>query len=226
MNRAVVCWSSGKDSAFALHAARQQGALEVVAILTTLNGDAERVSMHGVRETLLDAQARMLALPCLKVPLPAECANDVYEREMGRACERLLADGVTHMIFGDLFLADIRAYRERMLADTGITPVFPLWGRDTAALAAEMVASGVRAHLSCIDTRQLDRGFAGRAFDESLLAELPTDVDPCGENGEFHTFCHAAPVFAREIPVRTGETHEADGFLFTDLVPAGDAAPD
>lgn len=224
MPKAAVCWSSGKDSAFALHVARQEG-LEVVTILTTLNADAGRVSMHGVRETLLDAQARMLALPCLKVPLPATCTNEVYERAMGRACEALVADGVTRMIFGDLFLADIRAYRENMLAGSGIAPVFPLWGRDTAALAREMVAAGVRAHLSCIDTRQLDRGFAGRTFDERFLAELPPEVDPCGENGEFHTFCSAAPVFAGAIPVRTGETHETDGFLFTDLVPAGDATP-
>jgi uncharacterized protein (TIGR00290 family) len=220
MPKAVMCWSSGKDSAFALHVALEEGELEVVGILTTLNRDAERVSMHGVRETLLDSQARMLGLPCVKVPLPADCPNEVYEREMESACERLLADGVTHMIFGDLFLEDVRAYRERTLADTGIAPVFPLWGRDTTALAAEMLSSGIRAHLSCIDTRRLDRSFAGRAYDKSLLADFPADIDPCGENGEFHTFCSAAPVFAGEIPVRTGETHEVDGFLFTDLVPA------
>ena len=176
--------------------------------------------MHGVREQLLDAQARSLNLPIIKVNLPERCSNEIYQREMAKACAAMVADGITHMIFGDLYLEDIRDYRINMLEGTGLTPVFPIWGRDTATLAQEMLTSGLKARLTCIDSRVLEDRFAGRRYDQALLAELPKAVDPCGENGEFHTFCFAGPMYAGEIACQTGARHRAGNFLFTDLRPA------
>jgi uncharacterized protein (TIGR00290 family) len=218
--KALLAWSSGKDSAWALHELRREGALEVVGLLTTVTSEFCRVSMHAVREELLALQAASLGLPCRKVRIPWPCPNDAYEAEMARALGEARAAGVTRVAFGDLFLADVRAYREKLLAGTGIEPAFPLWGRDTARLAREMIEGGLRATLTCVDPRQLDGAFAGREFDAALLAELPPGVDPCGERGEFHSFAWAGPMFAREIPVRRGEIVQREGFVFADLLPA------
>ncbi len=221
--KALVAWSSGKDAAWALHEARRGGALEVVGLLTTVTSEFARVSMHAVREALLDRQAASLGLPCRKVLIPWPCANEVYEAEMARAMADARAAGVTRVVFGDLFLEDVRAYREQKLAGTGIEPVFPLWGRDTGRLAREMMDGGLRATITCVDPRRLGAAFAGRAYDAALLAELPPDVDPCGERGEFHTFAWAGPMFARPVPVAGGEVVTREGFVFADLLPA-DAA--
>ena len=217
--RALVSWSSGKDSAWALHAVRSQGEVEVAGILTTVTAEFARVAMHAVRETLLDEQARALGLPCRKVRLPWPCSNEAYEREMAEALRAARAEGVTRVVFGDLFLQDIRSYREAKLAGTGIAPIFPLWQRDTSALAREMIDGGLRATLTCVDPTKVDRGFAGRSFDRALLGELPGTVDPCGENGEFHTFAWAGPMFTTPISVIAGEVVERDGFVFADLLP-------
>jgi uncharacterized protein (TIGR00290 family) len=221
--KAIVSWSSGKDAAWALHAVRSQGEVEVVGILTTVNAEFSRVAMHAVREALLDAQARALGLPCRKVTLPWPCSNDVYERELAQALAAARADGVTHVVFGDLFLQDIRDYREAKLAGTGIAPLFPLWQRDTRALAREMIDGGLRAFLTCVDPKKLERRFAGRCFDRALLEELPRGVDPCGENGEFHTFAAAGPMFDAPIQVAPGDVVDREGFVFADLLPG--AAP-
>jgi len=217
--RAYVSWSSGKDSAFALHEARRRGLVEVVGVLTTVNAVYNRVAMHGVRESLLDRQLAALRLPCIKVPLPSPCPNAVYEERMAEATARIKAEGVRHIVFGDLFLEDIRAYREAKLRAADVEGVFPLWQRDTHALARDMIASGLVAHITCVDPRQLDRKFAGRRFDAALLAALPGTVDPCGENGEFHTVVSAGPMFAAPIAVTTGEVVERDGFVFADVLP-------
>lgn len=217
MQRALLSWSSGKDSAWALHELRRGGELELVGLVTTVNQAFERVAMHGVREALLERQAEAAGLPLWKVPLPHPCPNEVYEARMAALIERARAAGVTAMAFGDLFLEEIRAYRERQLAGTGIEPRFPLWGRPTAELAREMVDAGLRARLVCVDPRQLDRRFAGRVYDPELLDELPPQVDPCGERGEFHTFCTAGPMFRAPLAVRAGEVVERDGFVFADL---------
>ena len=218
--KALCAWSSGKDSAFALHEARIRGELEVVSILTTITSGYDRVSMHGVREELLDRQARALDLPCEKVFIPAPCSNAEYEARMGAAMERARAAGITHVVFGDLFLEDVRAYRERTLSTVSMQPVFPLWRRDTRELARAMIAAGIRAHLACVDPRHLDASFAGRTFDDALLADLPPRVDACGENGEFHTFVSAGPMFSAPIDVVTGAVVQRDGFVFADLLEA------
>lgn len=215
--RAWLSWSSGKDSAWTLHVLRVRGEVEVVGLLTTLNREAARVAMHAVREELLDAQAEAAGLPLVKVFLPHPCSNDIYEKAMGGAIVQARDAGVTHMAFGDLFLEDVRRYRERMLAGAGIEPLFPLWGEPTGRLAERMVAAGLRAHLTCVDPAQLSGTFAGRTFDESLLKDLPEQVDPCGERGEFHTFAHAGPMFDRPIPIVPGEVVTRDGFVFADL---------
>lgn len=225
-SRAWVAWSSGKDSAWTLHTVRQRGDYEIVALLTTVNRTHGRVAMHAVRESLVDAQASAAGLELVKVPIPASCTNAVYEQAMAEAMERARAEGVYHIVFGDLFLEDIREYRERHLAACGMTAVFPLWGRDTKELACEMVCGGLTAWLTCVDPRQLDPSFAGRRFDARLLEDLPTSVDPCGERGEFHTFADAGPMFRQPIPVERGEIVERDGFVFADLVPVAAAAGD
>ena len=217
---AFLFWSSGKDSAFALHEVRRLGLARIVGLLTTINEVYDRVAMHGVRRALLDRQIAALGLPCIQVPLPSPCPNEVYEARMVDATGRIKEQGIRHMIFGDLFLEDIRAYREERLAQAGMEGLFPLWKRDTAVLAREMIASGLVAHLVCVDPKQLDRRFAGRRYDSRLLDELPADVDPCGENGEFHTFASAGPMFAAPIPVQAGEVVEREGFVFADLLPA------
>ncbi|MGH9730616.1 MAG: ATP-binding protein [Candidatus Acidiferrales bacterium] len=218
--KAWLSWSSGKDSAWALHVMRQRDDVEITALLTTINRTHNRVAMHAVREALLDAQAAATGLPLVKAAIPSPCPNEIYERAMAEAMERARAEGVTHMIFGDLFLEDIRKYREENLAKCGMVPVFPLWLEDTHLLAQEMLAGGLRAYLTCVDPKKLDATFAGRAFDEKLLGDLPDSIDPCGENGEFHTFACAGPMFASPIPVTAGEIVQRDGFVFADLLPA------
>jgi uncharacterized protein (TIGR00290 family) len=222
--KAWLAWSSGKDSAWALHTSRQRGEFEVVALLTTINRTYQRVAMHAVRESLVEMQAAAAGLPLVKVPIPSPCPNEVYEQAMSEAMARARAEGVWHVVFGDLFLEDIRAYREKHLAACGMTPVFPVWGKNTRRLAEEMLAGGLSAFLTCVDPRKLDRAFAGRRFDAHLLRDLPPSVDPCGENGEFHTFANAGPMFEREIPLEVGEIVERDGFVFADLLPRALAA--
>jgi uncharacterized protein (TIGR00290 family) len=216
--KALIAWSSGKDSAFALHEVRLAGAFEVVGALTTVTETFGRVSIHGVREDILRAQLSAAELPPLVVSIPYPCPNDVYEQRMSEALVEVRKRGVTHMIFGDLFLEDVRAYREAKLAGTGITPVFPLWGRPTAQLAREMTASGLDAIVATVDLAKLPASFAGRAFDAALLAELPDSVDPCGENGEFHTCVVDGPMFRRKLPVSRGELVERDGYAYRDLL--------
>jgi uncharacterized protein (TIGR00290 family) len=214
-----LSWSSGKDSAWSLHVMRQRGDVEISALLTTVNEKYQRVAMHAVRESLLDAQAAAAGLPLMKVSIPSPCPNEVYERAMADAMTLAHAEGITHVAFGDLFLEDIRKYREENLAKCGMTPVFPLWLKDTRKLANEMIESRLRAYLTSVDPKKLDASFAGRAFDKALLADLPANVDPCGENGEFHTCVVAGPMFASPIDVSVGEIVERDGFVFADLVP-------
>ena len=218
--KALLSWSSGKDAAWALHALRLAGEVEVVGLLTSTNAAFDRVAMHGVRETLLEAQAEAVGLPLWKVPLPWPCSNEDYQARMAGVCAEAVAKGIEVMAFGDLFLEDVRDYRIQNLAGTGLRPLFPIWNDDTAGLAREMVAAGLKATLVCVDPRALEAGFAGRAFDEGLLAELPPTVDPCGERGEFHTFAWNGPMFRHPVPVQAGEVVERDGFVFADLVPA------
>lgn len=216
--KALIAWSSGKDSAWALHEARRD--YDVVGALTTVTDAFSRVSMHGVREELLRAQVEAAGLPPIIVRIPYPCPNEIYEREMAKTMNDAKARGVAHVIFGDLFLEDIRAYREARLKDVGLMPVFPLWLRPTAQLAREMIAAGVEAHLSVVDLKKLPAAFAGRRFDGRLLIDLPDSIDPCGENGEFHSFVSAGPMLSRRIPVNVGETVEREGFAFADLLPA------
>ena len=214
-----MSWSSGKDSTLALHAARVAGEVEIVGLLTTVNSTADRVAMHAVRRELLASQADSLGLPLHVVELPWPCPNEVYEQRMTDAVGRAVADGVQRMVFGDLFLEDVRSYREQMLAGTGIEPVFPLWHRPTAELAEEMLVSGIRAVVTCVDPAQAPRELAGRWFDRELLKSLPARVDRCGENGEFHTFVVDGPGFGYPLDVSVGEIVERDGFVFADVVP-------
>jgi len=218
-----MSWSSGKDSALALHEVRASGDVDVTGLLVTMNAAADRVAMHAARRTLLEAQATALGLPVHLAQLPWPCPND-YERLMTGAVEAAKADGATALVFGDLFLRDIRAYREQQLAGTGLTPLFPLWERPTADLAVQMIDVGIDAVVTCVDPKALDRSFAGRRFDAQFLADLPSTVDPCGENGEFHTFVRNAPGFSRPIAAEVGEIVERDGFVFCDVLPATPAA--
>ncbi|MFZ0249327.1 MAG: hypothetical protein WAL61_05230 [Acidimicrobiales bacterium] len=213
-----MSWSSGKDSTFALQSVGPD--IEVTGLLVTVNEDADRVAMHAVRRALLEQQADRMGLPLHVVPIPSPCPNEVYEARMGEAMAEALREGVGAVVFGDLFLEDVRRYREQALAPTGIVPLFPLWARPTEALAREMVSAGVRAVLTCVDPAQLSPSFVGRDFDDDLLHELPAGVDPCGERGEFHTFVWDAPSFSAPIPIRTGERVTRDGFAFCDVLPA------
>jgi uncharacterized protein (TIGR00290 family) len=217
MKKTLVSWSSGKDSAWLVHVLRRRGDVQIGGLLTTINEAAKRVAMHAVRVDLLQAQADALGLPVWQIPIPSPCPNDVYERAMAEAVARAVAEGFTHVAFGDLFLEDVRRYREERLAGTGLAPLFPLFGADTAALAREMVASGLRARITCLNPKVLDRRFAGREFDAALLSDLPPAIDPCGERGEFHTCAYAGPMFSRPLQIETGVTVERDGFVFTDL---------
>jgi len=216
--KALISWSSGKDSAFALHEIRQAGELDVVGAVTTITETFGRVSIHGVRQEILVAQLAAAGLPPRIVPIPYPCPNEIYEARMGEAVAGAVREGITHMIFGDLYLADIRAYREQKLAGTGITPVFPLWDRPTLPLARAMIESGLQAYLATVDLKKLPAEFAGRKFDAQLLADLPQGVDPCGENGEFHTCVAAGPMFSHPLAVTTGERVERDGYAYCDLV--------
>jgi uncharacterized protein (TIGR00290 family) len=229
MKRILLSWSSGKDSAWALHILRQHPEYELAGLLTTFNQAFDRVAMHGVRRALVEQQAAAAGLPLWTVPLPWPCSNAEYEAIMSRVCSDAVARGIQCVAFGDLYLEDVRAYRERQLAGTGLKPLFPLWGLPTPALARKMIASGLKATLTCVDTNKIDARFAGRRFDEDLLNDLPATADPCGENGEFHSFAHAGPMFSREIPVVPGETVTRDQFVFADLLPRdllpGDQSP-
>jgi uncharacterized protein (TIGR00290 family) len=215
----MLSWSSGKDCAWALHVLRHDPDVEMVALLTTINASVDRVAMHAVRRSLVEAQAAAAGLPLWTVPIPSPCPNEIYEARMREALARAKDAGITHVAFGDLFLEDVRRYREERMAGTGIEPVFPLWGRPTAALAREMIDAGVQAVLTCVDPKQLDPSFIGRRFDAALVADLPPGVDPCGERGEFHSFCCAGPMFSAPIAVTTGEIVTRDGFTFVDVLP-------
>jgi uncharacterized protein (TIGR00290 family) len=217
MKRILLSWSSGKDSAWSLHVLRQRAEYEVVGLLTTFNEEAGRVAMHAVRRELVEWQAASVGLPLWAVPLPWPCSNEQYEGLMAQTCAKAVAEGIEGIAFGDLFLEDVRAYREKQMKDTGLESVFPVWGMPTPALANAMIRCGLRAKLTCIDTEKLDRSFAGREFDEALLAALPKDVDPCGERGEFHSFVYAGPMLNAVLPVSVGETVVRDQFVFTDL---------
>jgi uncharacterized protein (TIGR00290 family) len=215
--KALISWSSGKDSAFALHEVLRNGAFDVVGALTTVTETFGRVSIHGVRQQILRAQLDAAGLSPTIVPIPYPCPNEIYEARMAEAVAQAVQDGITHIIFGDLFLQDIRAYREQKLTRSGITPVFPLWGRPTRQLARAMIASGLEAYIATVDLKKLPADFAGRKFDAQLLADLPGGVDPCGENGEFHTCVVAGPIFSRRLVVTPGERVERDGYAYCDL---------
>ena len=216
--KAWMSWSTGKDSALALYEVKQKNEVQVVELLTTVTEIFQRVSIHGVRESLLLHQARELGLPVHIVKIPNPCPNEVYDEHMAAALEEAKSQGVEYVVFGDLFLEDIRKYREKMLEGTGVNPLFPLWGKPTNVLARSMIESGIRAVTTCVDPKQLPSDFVGRIFDESFLAELPDDVDPCGEHGEFHTFVYDCPLFTRPIPIEIGKIVERDGFVFCDVM--------
>jgi uncharacterized protein (TIGR00290 family) len=220
----LLSWSSGKDSAWALHLLNQQHPGAVAALLTTMNAGVDRVAMHGVRRDVLQAQAAAAGLPLWTVPLPDPCSNDVYEARMREAVARAVAEGFTHAAFGDLFLEDVRRYREERLAGSGLEPLFPVWNLPTTGLAERMIAAGLRARLACVDTRVLPASFVGREFNRELLDELPAGVDPCGERGEFHTCVYAGPMFARPLIVEACETVARDVFVWTELVCPGTRA--
>jgi uncharacterized protein (TIGR00290 family) len=217
MKQVLLSWSSGKDSAWALHRLRQEPGIELAGLLTTLNTEFQRVAMHGTRRAVLEAQARAAGLPLWIVPLPWPCANEVYEQRMAEVCQRATGEGIEAIAFGDLFLADVRAYRERQLKPTGLEPLFPLWEMPTAELAESMIAGGLRARLACVDTRQLPESFAGREFDSALLGDLPPEIDPCGERGEFHTCVYAGPMFSAPLQLEAGEVVNRDGFVYADF---------
>ena len=214
----VISWSSGKDSAWTLHLLRQQNEYEITGLLTTVNQEFGRVAMHGVRREILQAQAAAAGLPLFEVPLPWPCSNQIYEERMRIAVQRLVDDGVSVMAFGDLFLEDIRAYREEKLNGSGITPIFPLWQRPTRELMQEMLAGGLCARIATLDPKRLPREFIGRELSLALLDELPAGCDPCAENGEFHTVAFAGPMFFGPIALRAGEVVEREGFVYQDFM--------
>jgi uncharacterized protein (TIGR00290 family) len=214
----LLSWSSGKDSAWALHLLNLKRPGAVGALLTTVNESVDRVAMHGVRREVLEAQARAAGLPLRVVAIPHACSNEVYEARMQEAVEQAVADGFTHAAFGDLFLEDIRRYREKQLAGSGLTPMFPVWGIPTDLLAEQMMAAGLRARLSCVDMRVLGPSFAGREYNATLLADLPNGVDPCGENGEFHTCVCDGPMFNGPVRLDVGQLEKRDPFAWADLL--------
>jgi uncharacterized protein (TIGR00290 family) len=217
MKRILLSWSSGKDCAWALHVLRQQPGIEIVGLLTTLNSEFDRVAMHGTRRSVLEAQAAAAQLPLWIVPLPWPCTNEIYEQRMAEACARVVRERIDAIAFGDLFLRDVRDYREKQLAPTGLEPLFPLWEIPTDQLARDMIAGGLRAKLVCVDSRQLDPSFAGRDFDASLLSDLPKGIDPCGERGEFHSCAYAGPMFSAPVALQAGDSVHRDGFVYTDF---------
>jgi uncharacterized protein (TIGR00290 family) len=219
LTKVILSWSSGKDSAWTLHLLRQQPEIQVAALLTSFNSVADRVSMHAVRRALVEAQAERTGLPLWPVELPWPCSNLEYEERMRAVCGRAVAAGITAVAFGDLFLQDVRDYRIRQLEGSGLEPLFPVWHIPTEQLSRDLIAAGVKAKITCVDPSKIAKSFAGRDYDLGLLAALPPGIDPCGENGEFHTFVEDAPVFSRPIAVRTGEVVERDGFVFADLLP-------
>jgi uncharacterized protein (TIGR00290 family) len=220
VTKVALSWSSGKDSAWTLHLLLQRPDIQVAALITTFNSEADRVAMHAVRRALVEAQADRAGLPLWAVELPWPCSNVEYEDRMRAVCQRAIAEGIRAVAFGDLFLQDIRDYRVRQLQGSGLEPLFPVWQIPTGQLSREMIAAGVRAKITCVDPSKLDKSFAGQDYDLRLLQALPPGVDPCGENGEFHTFVYDAPVFSRPIAVQLGEVIEHDGFVFADLLPA------
>ena len=217
----LFSWSSGKDGAWGLNLLRQENEYEIVGLLTTFNRAADRVAMHGVRRVLVRAQAEAAGIPLWEVDLPWPCSNDDYESAMKQTCKKAVESGIEYVAFGDLFLTDIREYREKQLQDTGLQPVFPIWGIPTRELAQEMISSGLRARLACVDTKQISASLAGREFDSQLISELPSTADPCGENGEFHSFVYAEPMFKRPVPIEVGEVVMREQFAYADLLPAG-----
>jgi uncharacterized protein (TIGR00290 family) len=218
MKRILLSWSSGKDSAWSLHVLRQRGEYEVAGLLTTFNEAADRVAMHAVRRELVEQQADAAGLPLWAVPLPWPCSNEQYESLMSQTCSKAVSEGIEGVAFGDLFLEDVRAYREKQMAGTGLEPIFPVWGLPTRVLAEEMIATGVRAKLTCVDTKKLEPSFVGREFDRTLLSALPAAVDPCGERGEFHSFVYAGPMLNAILPIAVGVTVVQDNFAFVDLI--------
>jgi uncharacterized protein (TIGR00290 family) len=215
--KTLVSWSSGKDSAWMLHVLKQEPSIQIGGLLTTMNEQFDRVAMHAVRRRMLEAQANAAGVPLRTVPLPWPCTNEEYETRMRAAVSQAVAEGFTHVAFGDLFLEDVRRYREEKLAGSGLTPLFPIWGIPTDRLAAEMIDNGVRSVLTCVNPKHLDRSFAGRTFDHALLVDLPAGVDKCGERGEFHSFAYDGPMFAQPIAVTVGEVVDRDGFVFADV---------
>jgi len=218
MKRTLLSWSSGKDSAWSLYLLRQRKQHEIVGLLTTFNREADRVAMHGVRRSLVAAQAKAAEIPLWDVDLPAPCSNEDYERIMRGVCQKAVQQGIECIAFGDLFLADIREYREKQLKESGLQPIFPVWGLPTPELARCMIGSGVKAKLACVDCQCLSPEFVGREFDEKLLSDLPQTTDPCGEYGEFHSFVYAGPMFQHTLPIRVGEIVARDRFVFADLI--------
>ena len=218
IKKTLVSWSSGKDSAWMLHVLKQDPGVEIGALLTTMNEAFDRVAMHAVRRRLLEEQSHASGIPLWTVPLPWPCSNEEYESRMRTAVAKAVAEGFTQVAFGDLFLEDVRRYREDRLAGSGLSPIFPIWGIPTDRLAADMIDGGLRAVLTCVNPKHLDRSFAGRQFDRSLLADLPAGTDPCGERGEFHSFAYDGPMFNRPVAVTPGEIVDRDGFVFADMI--------
>jgi len=219
MKRVVLSWSSGKDSAWTLYQLQQSEDVEIIGLLTTLNSEFNRVAMHAVREELLDAQANAADLPLFKVPLPWPCSNADYETIMKSTLTKFKAElGVTHIAFGDLFLEDVRSYRVEKMKQSEIDPLFPIWGLSTKELSIKMIESGLSAYLTCVDPKKISESFAGHKFDKDFLSKINSDVDPCGENGEFHTFVNSGPMFNSDIPITIGETVKKDDFIFTDMM--------
>lgn len=220
MKKVLLSWSSGKDSAWALKVLREDPDIDVRGLITTFNSAADRVAMHAVRRALVEMQAERVGLPLWPVQLPWPCSNAEYERLMRAVCDRAEAEAIDAIAFGDLFLEDVRQYRIRQLESTCLEPLFPLWLRLTPELGREMISAGLKARLTCVDPSKLDASFAGREYDAALLDSLPSSIDPCGENGEFHTFVHDAPVFSSPISFRAGDIVHRDGFVFADVIPA------